>query len=98
MIQLPHNYINTIDHRQKDGQLFVLMKLLAEILIDKSCFNTEYVRDALVKESDGMYSEYEYLIRIIQDIILKAISIHREKKKSGMARANSHSRFFVSAI
>lgn len=95
---MPHNYINTIDHRQKDGQLFVLMKLLAEILIDKSCFNTEYVRDALVKESDGMYSEYEYLIRIIQDIILKAISIHREKKKSGMARANSHSRFFVSAI
>ena len=77
---------------------FVLMKLLAEILIDKSCFNTEYVRDALVKESDGMYSEYEYLIRIIQDIILKAISIHREKKKSGMTRANSHSRFFVSAI
>ena len=33
--------------------------------------NSEYVRDALVKASDGMYSEYEYLIRIIQDAILK---------------------------
>ena len=33
--------------------------------------NSEYVRDALVKASDGMYSEYEYLIRIIKDAILK---------------------------
>lgn len=33
--------------------------------------NSEYVRDALVKASDGMYSEYEYLIGIIQDAILK---------------------------
>ena len=33
--------------------------------------NSEYVRAALVKASDGMYSEYEYLIRIIQDAILK---------------------------
>ena len=33
--------------------------------------NSEYVRDALVKASDGMYSEYEYLIQIIQDAILK---------------------------
>lgn len=33
--------------------------------------NSEYVRDALVKASDGIYSEYEYLIRIIQDAILK---------------------------
>ena len=33
--------------------------------------NSEYVRDALVKASDGMYSEYQYLIGIIQDAILK---------------------------
>ncbi len=28
-----------------------------------------YVRDALVKASDGQYSEYEYLIRIFEDAI-----------------------------
>lgn len=31
--------------------------------------NADYVRDALVKASDGVYSEYEYLIRIIEDAI-----------------------------
>lgn len=33
--------------------------------------NADYVRDALVKASDGPYSEYQYLIRIIKDAILK---------------------------
>lgn len=33
--------------------------------------NSEYVRDAFVKVSDGMYSEYGYIIQIIQDAILK---------------------------
>lgn len=33
--------------------------------------NAAYVRDSLVKASDGMYSEYQYLIQIIQDAILK---------------------------
>ena len=31
--------------------------------------SAEYVRDSLVKASDGEYSEYEYLIRIIKDAI-----------------------------
>lgn len=33
--------------------------------------NADYVRDALVKASDGPYSEYQYLVRIIKDAILK---------------------------
>lgn len=33
--------------------------------------SAEYVRDSLVKASDGEYSEYEYLIRIIKDAILR---------------------------
>lgn len=33
--------------------------------------SAEYVRDALVKSSDGPYSEYKYLIRIIKDAILR---------------------------
>ena len=33
--------------------------------------NAEYVRDSLVKASDGIYSEYEYLTRILRDAILK---------------------------
>lgn len=33
--------------------------------------NADYVRDALVKASDGPYSEYKYLIKIIKDAILK---------------------------
>lgn len=31
--------------------------------------NSTYVRDALVKASDGIYSEYQYLIRIIKEAI-----------------------------
>lgn len=31
--------------------------------------NVDYVRYALVKVSDEVYSEYEYLIRIIEDAI-----------------------------
>jgi cell filamentation protein len=30
-----------------------------------------YVRDALVKASDGEYSEYEYLVKIFEDAILR---------------------------
>jgi cell filamentation protein len=30
-----------------------------------------YVRDALVKASDGQYSEYDYLIKIFEDAILR---------------------------
>ncbi|MBR1444894.1 MAG: Fic family protein [Firmicutes bacterium] len=33
--------------------------------------NADYLRDALVKASDGPYSEYGYLIRIIKDAIEK---------------------------
>ena len=33
--------------------------------------NVGYVRDSLVKASDGQYSEYNYLINIIKDSILK---------------------------
>lgn len=33
--------------------------------------NAGYVRDALVKASDGPYSEYEYLVKIIKDAIEK---------------------------
>lgn len=33
--------------------------------------NSAYVRDSLVKASDGMYSEFHYLIRIIKDAIIK---------------------------
>ena len=33
--------------------------------------NADYVRDSLVKASDGIYSEYEYLTRILWDAILK---------------------------
>lgn len=33
--------------------------------------NSNYVRDALVKASDGQYSEYSYLIKIIKDAIEK---------------------------
>lgn len=33
--------------------------------------NSNYVRDALVKASDGQYSEYGYLIKIIKDAIEK---------------------------
>ena len=33
--------------------------------------NAGYVRDSLVKASDGQYSEYNYLINIIKDSILK---------------------------
>lgn len=33
--------------------------------------NSSYVRDALVKASDGQYSEYEYLINIFKDAIEK---------------------------
>lgn len=32
--------------------------------------NSAYVRDSLVKASDGMYSEYQYLTRIIKDAII----------------------------
>ena len=32
--------------------------------------NAKYVRNALVKASDGVYSEYKYLINIMQDAIL----------------------------
>ena len=40
-------------------------------------------------------SKYWYLIEIIQKEIRKRItSIHSEKKKSGMAVANTHFRFF----
>lgn len=31
--------------------------------------NSDYVRNDLVKASNGVYSEYEYLIRIIEDAI-----------------------------
>jgi cell filamentation protein len=31
--------------------------------------SADYVRDALVKASDGQYSEYEYLIKIFEDAI-----------------------------
>jgi cell filamentation protein len=30
-----------------------------------------YVRDALVKASDGQYSEYDYLVKIFEDAILR---------------------------
>lgn len=33
--------------------------------------NAAYVRDSLVKASDGIYSEYQYLIQIMKDAILK---------------------------
>ena len=33
--------------------------------------HSEYVRDALVKASDGIYSEYEFLTSILQDAILR---------------------------
>ena len=33
--------------------------------------NSDYVRDSLVKASDGEYSEYNYLIRIIKDAIIR---------------------------
>ena len=33
--------------------------------------NAEYVRDSLVKASDGPYSDYQYLIRIIKEAIEK---------------------------
>lgn len=33
--------------------------------------NSNYVRDSLVKASDGQYSEYKYLINIIKDAINK---------------------------
>lgn len=31
--------------------------------------NAAYVRDALVKASDGQYSEYGYLVKIFEDAI-----------------------------
>jgi cell filamentation protein len=39
--------------------------------MDKSLLkdSTAYVRDALVKASDGEYSEYEYLSKIFEDAI-----------------------------
>jgi cell filamentation protein len=41
--------------------------------MDKSLLkdSAAYVRDALVKASDGQYSEYEYLARIFEDAILR---------------------------
>lgn len=42
-------------------------KMNKQLLRDRA----EYVRDALVKASDGPYSEYKYLVKIIQDAIVK---------------------------
>ena len=41
--------------------------------MDKSLLkdSAEYVRDALVKASDGQYSEYEFLIKIFEDAIIR---------------------------
>ena len=41
--------------------------------MDKSLLKDRaaYVRDALVKASDGQYSEYEYLVKIFEDAILR---------------------------
>jgi cell filamentation protein len=33
--------------------------------------SASYVRDALVKASDGQYSEYDYLVKIFEDAILR---------------------------
>ena len=39
--------------------------------VDKTLLkdSAAYVRDALVKASDGQYSEYEYLVKIVEDAI-----------------------------
>lgn len=41
--------------------------------------NFTYVRKALVKASDGEYSEYEYLYKIIKDSIQREINKNVEE-------------------
>lgn len=49
-------------------------KLLAE--------NNKYLRDSLVKASDGPYSDYHYLTRIIKDSMMNGMNLQQSEKNS----------------
>lgn len=53
-------------------------KMDRNLLLD----NFTYVRKALVKASDGQYSEYEYLYKIIKDSIQRGQNENQNKEKS----------------